>query len=493
MNGKVGYKDVQVISIIASALALVGLAQALFFENPGMNFDPHVIIYIYGGLGVLGWFALNRERKLEAKHLVVILVIARLSILLVQGVAYIAGPYYNEANEVAYYEELSAVLVNPSYFSIFQTIRYGMPPGYQGWLLVYRIAIFQFTTGFGRDIVFSLWNVAFEAGTLHVMIHMTRTEAFNKFTRIAGEKRQELLHAGLMFYTVSVFNIYYSNVRNFMEPITIFLAMLGLYQYFLNHHGRSAVCLAISTMMKFIPIFWLLLIVLNAMKKRDVRAVRDYLMSSAGVASVGFLASSIVFGENVVDYVLAFFSQFYDWSVLAGKGLQLNQAIWYPLYTPVFFLVGLAIIAAVAMMIVAFEDELPLHAFTAITSMYFIFQPWYDQRYVLWILPLLCLDMQGSKRQFSSIVWLFYASVFCYLVFMHPVMDLGINTTFGNDSWNVGLAYRLTGQLVSYVGFGIVCGKQLHDTIKTTIATKQRGGTIRRPRAPPADGTGNSD
>jgi hypothetical protein len=367
------------------------------------------------------------------------------------------GPYYNVVNEVAYYQApLAAVLVDPDYFSVYQFAKYGMPPGFQFWLLAYNAIIFSSASGFLRDFIFSLFNVAFDLGTMFTMVKIFNSGGLNQFSRTEGENKKQFFEFGLFFYSVSIFNLYYNNVRNFMDILPVFLAMAGIYYYRQNKHVLSSLLLSASILMKFIPIFWLLLILLKFIKQKDFKTFLTYTIVAAITAIAGFLASALYFKENPFDYFAAFFPQFYRWSRLSGDGIQLNQAFWYTVYNSTFFVIGLIAIFLLAILFTWKEKNGPtLHAFTAITSVYFIFQPWYDQRYILWILPFLCMDLLSSKRNFATIIVLFYISIFIYLFFMHFPNNLGIDTKVTSPTRLVGDLYRVTGQFISYAGFGL--------------------------------------
>jgi len=422
-----------------------------------MNFDPDIFIYVYGIFGAITWLVYKTKYRLTFNQIIFLFFLTRLGILLFQFICYVIGPYYNAINEVAYYQApLAAVLVDPHYFSPYQFVKYGMPPMFQFWLLGYNAVIFSNTSGIFRDLFFSLFNIAFDFSTLYFIVKIFNARGFKQFSLNEDESAREKFEFGLFFYSISIFNVYYNNVRNFMDAIPIALAIAGIYFYTKNNHAGSAFLLSIATLMKFVPIFWLLLIILKYVKQKNYQTVITYLAIAATTAMAGFLSSAIYFNENPLHYFTEFFPQFYRWSRLSGDGIQLNQAFWYEYYNSFFFIAGLIGISILGFLFVWKEKNGPsIHAFTAITSIYFIFQPWYDQRYVLWIIPFMCLDLYSSKRNFMTIIGLFYISIFIYLVFMHIPNNLGIYTLVTSPTRFVGDIYRVSGQFISYAGFGL--------------------------------------
>ncbi len=454
---KLNFKDGYVLFSFGAVLLLVAIAQWLFFPNINMNFEPDIFIYIYGAFGAITWFLFKMKLVSSISHIVKVFFLTRFAILVVQVLFFYLGGLYNARNEVNYYEILANVIINPGYFSTYQSIKYGIPPGYQLWLVVYNWLLFNAPVDFLRDMAFSILNVAFEFGTMYVMVKMYNLKTFGNFTRNRKENTKEFFEFGLFFYAASIFNLYYSNVRNFMDAIPIFLGMLGLYYYMNNKHGRASLLLAISTLIKLIPIFWLLLIIMKFLRGRDFKTAFSYILVAALTAGTSFLLSALYFQRNPVQYMFDFFPQMYQWSYDAGSHIELNQAFWFTVYNTTFFYSGMAAIVALSILFVWKEkDGLSIHAFTSITSAYFIFQPWYDQRYLIWILPLLCLDLLSSKRNFGAIISLFYISIFIYLVFMHFPNNLLIDTTITSPTPLVGTLYRLTGQFISYAGFLLV-------------------------------------
>ncbi len=445
------------LSSFGAILLLVGLAQWLFFPNINKNFDPDVFIYIYGAFGVIMWFLFKVKRIRSINDVLKLFILTRLAILAIQALFFYLGGFYNQRNEVNYYQELAGMILNRDSGIFWRDIMYGMPPGYQFWLVAYDLLVFNTPVNILRDLAFSSLNVAFEFGTMFVLTKMHGSKSFQTFSMNNKEESKEQFEFGILFYAASIFNLYFSNVRNFMDAIPIFLGILGLYFHMQNRHAMSALLLSISTLIKFVPIFWLLLIILKFLKKRDIKTAFSYIFVAAMTAGAGFLLSSWYFQENPITYFFEFLDQFSQWSTRAGDYLQLNQAFWFTVYDSAFFIAGLTAIVALAFFFVWKEDGGPtIHAFTSIISVYFVFQPWYDQRYVIWILPLLCLDLLSSKKNFATIITLFYVSIFIYLLFMHFPNNLAIDTRVTSPTPLVGNLYRLTGQFISYAGFLLV-------------------------------------
>ncbi len=465
MKIRISIKDLFVISITCSMMVVIGTMQILFFKNPSTNFDPNVLTYIYCAFGIVSWFALKSTRAMSKNAITYILILARMAVILIQVICFIAGPLYNEANEVAYYDMLSRVLVDPLYLNPYQSVKYGITPGFQFFLFTYRFMLFQHVSGFAREIVFFIINACFETVTVVIMVNIASHPSFSSMSGVESTERSPLFQKGMLFYSISIFNIYYSNVRGFIDALPVFIGVAGLYYFMINKHIVASLLLSISILIKFISIFWLLIIILKFLKEKKFKIVLSYTVVAALTAAGFFLACASIFQENPFTYFLEFFPQFYDWSILSGDGIQLNQSLWYPLYNSTFFMIGLGILAFVSFTLV-FKGKkgFSFHSFTTVTCMYIIFQPWYDQRYVLWVLPLLCLDLQGSRKMFSRFVTLFFISIFIYLFFMHVVLDLGIDTRFGYDVLNVGLTYRLTGQMFSYVALALVCVHHFKET-----------------------------
>ncbi|NMC06463.1 MAG: DUF2029 domain-containing protein, partial [Candidatus Lokiarchaeota archaeon] len=317
------FKDIQVLISFGSIIASTLLSQALFFPNVDKNFDPDIFIYVYAFFGVITWLAWRRTRRFSINQVMGLFFLTRIGILAFQIACYSAGSFYNEINEVAYYQApLAAVLVDPGFFSLYQYAKYGMPPMFQFWLLAYNAMIFSNASGFLRDCIFSLFNIGFDFATMYIMIKMVNSGGLERFSRIDGETRQEYFEFGLFFYAISIFNIYYNNVRNFMDAIPICLALAGMLCYRKGNHAVSALLLSISTLMKFIPIFWLLLVVLKFVKQKDFRRAFIYVAVASITAMASFYASALYFDENPLHYFFEFFPQFYKWSRLSGDGIQ---------------------------------------------------------------------------------------------------------------------------------------------------------------------------
>lgn len=475
LGKRLDLKDVQVLFSFGLFFVCLPVSQQRFFPNVEMNFDPDIFIYVYGIFGVITWLVFKTKYKPRINQIMALFFLTRIGILAFQAICYVVGPYYNVTNEVAYYQyPLAAVLVDPDVFSPYQFAKYGMPPMFQFWLLGYNILIFSQTSVFFRDLLFSLFNVAFDFATITIMVKIFNSGGLKHFSVNEEQTRKENFEFGLFFYAVSIFHLYYNHVRNFMDVIPISLAIAGIYFYTKDQHARSALFLSISTLMKFIPIFWLLLIVLKYIKKKEFKTALTYVTIAASTAIIGFLSSAIYFQENPLYYFAEFFPQFYKWSRLSGDGIQLNQALWYENYTSTFFIIGLIAIVALSCFFVWKERDGPtIHAFTAITSLYFIFQPWYDQRYLLWILPLICMDLFSSKRNFMLVISLFYVSILIYLVFMHVPNNLKIDTLVTSPTRYVGDLYRVTGQFISYAGFGLTIFLFLKQALPT-IGIKNR-------------------
>jgi len=472
------------LSTLVAVLILVGFMQWLYFPNINKNFEPDMFIYIFGAFGAVIWFLFKSRREISYSAIVKLFFLSRAGILLVQVFFFLVGGYYNRINEVKYYEELADVILNPTSGSLWRTIKYGIPPGYQLWLVVYDVLIFSLPMDIFRDVAFSTYNIAFEFGTLIVLVKMRELREFHTIQKNDEETGKRFFQFGLTFYAVSIFNLYYSNVRSFMDPISIFIAILGLYFYMQKRHVISSLLLSISTLIKFIPIFWLLLIILNLLKKRDYKSAFGYIIPSAGMAGGGVFSSALFFRMDPVAYFFAFLNQFQTWSYKAGANLQLNQAFWFEAYNPAFFLAGLIGIAAFAFFLVwKARNDLTIHSFTSVICIYFVFQPWYDQRYVIWILPLLCVDVLSSRRRFAAIITLFYISIFIYLVFMHVPNNLGIDTSMRSTNPLIGILYRVTGQFTSYAAFLLIpilhVNEILHNRLLSEKNNLESGGTIR--------------
>ncbi|MEX2680165.1 MAG: hypothetical protein Q6373_001070, partial [Candidatus Sigynarchaeota archaeon] len=331
------------LSSLGGVLLLVGTAQYLFFPNIYKDFDPDIFIFIYGAFGGITWFLFKVKKAQSMNQVLKLFFVSRLTILILQMFCYSIWGYYNwyYGTEVGYYGQLADALLNPVPYPPWGTIKFGIPPGFQFWLLIYDVLIFNLPIAFYREIAFGVFNMAFELGTIFVIVKMHESKSYRAFTRLPERDDKDMFSFGILFYAVSIFNLYYSNVRNFMDAIPIFLGILGLFFFIQKRYAISSFLLSLSTLMKFVPLFWILLIVLKFIKTRDFKAALLFTLVAATTATIAFVSSALYFKQEPISYFFNFFELFQKWSTKAGSNLQLNQAFWFPIYNGAFFAAGL--------------------------------------------------------------------------------------------------------------------------------------------------------
>ncbi|MBD3186973.1 hypothetical protein GF325_09115 [Candidatus Bathyarchaeota archaeon] len=459
MNREFTFKELSYIYLTCGTCVAIAIAQFLFFKNDEANFDPHVFIYIFSGMNIITIVAFRLDPKMDFKRILFISLYTRSAIILIQVFLFIALGMYNITNEVEYYELLARTFLGTP--SLYSDYIYGMPMGYQFWLLINYLGYMQFLEGFWQLITMSILNVALELGILFLIHAMGAEPSIRDSSRKMGNPRDQKMEFGMLIYALSAIPVYYYNVRVFIDPFPILLGIAGVYCFYKGMHELAAILLSISILVKFISLFWLILIIIHLLSKRKVKIVIKYGVISGMIAFSFFLAGSLYYQETLLDFFLSFFPKFHGWSTFATSGLQLNQSFWMLVYKPWFLPMILGGLILLCFLIEFKGKGMSLHSFSLVVACYLIFQPWYDQRYFLWVFPFLCIDLMGSRKTFTRMHQLASISIFIYLFSLHFVNDLGINTLLDNDPYYIGLIYRLTGQLLSYIVLAWIIGKEI--------------------------------
>ncbi|MHA1684256.1 MAG: hypothetical protein ACTSUE_25185 [Promethearchaeota archaeon] len=457
MRKGLNLREISTIYIICGVSTLVAVSQYFYFPNFAKNFDPNIFIYLFGGMGVLSIFLLRRKEHLSKKKIFSYALFIRGFFILIQVILYVWGGIHNISSEVNYYAEVIGRVLDGYPVIGYTSFGPGFPPGYQFWIYVNYSIYMKYMEGFWRELVLSIMNVVIDLGIIFFTFKIGESKGIEKYIHVNKEQLEKNLHVGLFIYATSIIPVYYYNVRIFIDPFPILLGIIGIWLFFQKKYIFSAIMLSVSTLIKFISIFWIIIILFHFLRKRDVKSISKYLITSAAVALGSFMISATVFGMPLITYFFEFLEQFHAWSAYAGSGLQLNQSYWLLVYEPSFFAITIPIIMACGFILVyKGKKGLTLNSFSTIAALYLLFQPWYDQRYFLWIMPLMCVDLVGSLKNFQISRVLIYTSMYIFLFFRHFVLDMVVNTLITDDPLNVGLIYRICGQSLSYIAMTFV-------------------------------------
>ena len=456
MKEKINLKDLNIIYVFTSIMFVVGFLQFSFFSNLDNNFDPNVFIYIYLVFGAVIFITFRKKINFNFTQVIYFSLYSKLAIIIIQILVYLISNTFNESNEVEYYEILSKVLLGEYSFK-YGEIRNGIPPGYQAWILLNYFGYMKTFDPFWKLIVFSAINMAIDTLVLLFVQKLGRSKDLLKYNHNKegnGEESNQNLNLGILIYSISIFNIYYFNLRNFMDPIAILLGIIGIYCYYEGKFVFSSIFLSLSAIIKILSIFWILIIVLQLLKDKKVKQLFGFIFTAASIILISFYIAAAFAGVHFLNYLLEFFPLMREWSEIAGKGIQLNQVYTFYLSTDIYYILILGSVTAVAIIMVFFgKNQKSLHIFSAVLAIYIILQPWYDQRYFLWILPLLCVDLIRSRNKFRIIFLLMYVSILIYIFCLHFVYEFDINTFLDDDPRFVGLFYRIFGQSLSFIAF----------------------------------------
>lgn len=424
----------------------------ILFSNPNNFFTPYIFSYIFLICGILIALLHKFNPKLDIKKFLYIALFFRYGIIAVQIICYLWGSFYNSVNEVVYYGELAKMLLASDYPTPFREYQYGIPPGFQFWLILNFFGYIYYLDGFWSNIVLSIINMILELLTMYIIYKIGKMKEIDEYLDLKDNKKEDMLKYGLLFFSFSIVNIYFHNVRNFSDPFPILLALIGFYFYFKKNDTLAVIFLSISTIIKLNAIFWLLIILLQYLKKREYKKVIKQIIIIGGIVSGFFFCSSILLKTGFFTYLLRFFPSLNAWVKHCSSVIALNQAFSFQIFGEnAYLIIYIAITFLIFFIIFKGKEGIKITTFTMPLAIYFIFQPWYDHKYFLWLLPLLCFDLLGSKRRFQIINILIFFSTYLYMFFIQFIYDIPNVGEIGfSDPFPEGLIYRLASHTISY-------------------------------------------
>ena len=196
------------------------------------------------------------------------------------------------------------------------------------------------------------------------------------------------------------------------------------------------------------------------LSKRQFKLVFKYLVVACVTTFVVFEPLFALYGQNWLGGFFIFLDQFAGINRTYISNLFLAQTIFFNAFFSPWFVFIVAAIAFPLIFVVVFFGKKGIgpNTFAFALCVILLFMPWLDQRYMIWVLPFVCIDVFLSMKQFKAWLLILFFSTFLFVFFFQFYPDYGYSLTLtnigsSNNLFVVGL-YDLTGQVLLYV---VIC------------------------------------
>ena len=451
------FKEVNGFFLMSVFNVIFIVLDATFFPNKHQMFDPDIFVYIFGFFGFfLLFFDKIKVQKVHFRSFVYMLLFLRILFIAIRSILILSHYYFDVVSDEPVWLRYILAFLNLGRLSNLDP--YGSPP-----LLTYigfacYFTFMKYLSNIWSEIVCSIiWTVV-EV----VVLWLIRgcAQLYQK-TRSNGEDHDsafdERLNYSLLLFAFSFFNILFLTVESFYDILPTVLGVAGFYFFLKERHGLSALFLTLGTLLKIYPGVWLFIVLVFLLRKRQFRLVFKYLVVACVTTFVAFEPLFALYGQNWLGGFFIFLDQFAGLNQIYISRLILAQTILFNAFFSPWFVFIVAAIAFPLIFVVVFFGKKGIgpNTFAFALCVILLFMPWLDQRYMIWVLPFICIDTLLSMKQFKAWLLILFFSTFLFVFFYQFNADFSYSLTLTNIGTSNNLfvvyVYMATGQLLLYV------------------------------------------
>lgn len=403
--------------IIAISFAVINTLSICFILNTPFFYDTSLshhdlnqfnikfILLANGAFIALFFIALKYLKSLTLTKLILIFVIMRIGL-------FIFLTSFNYGLEIDF-EGTWSIMVdhiwNGDLFTGYQPIEnitadwWRLVPPLTMWWYVYNFFVYQLIPSIWRFVNFLL-----EIGIVLVIIQIFKE---NKTTEKGFN--EEHFKLGLSFYIFSIFPIFAISLYGNFIAFPVLLSLIGFLYYFRSKRDSIYIYLAVfffalCALSAYYGAIWIIGILLLLLLRKEFKRL---IIVGVEIVGVFCLVSLPLLINDAFGFMIRLL-----WVYQVEVSYFWASSIWAFDHAILKFLPTLFTVSVSAFYIYKnYDREISLDFFIVIVSIFLIFSPNINPWYVLWILPLISLNIMHSFRKYiiTNLLFLGYLITYC--------------------------------------------------------------------------------